>query len=154
MEQNKKICKNCETEFIDEDGNRDFCCLLCENYFNHLKEVILKKECKLCGKKFETRKPSQLYCSLKCREINRLNNLDEKYYPYLKWRFEIFKRDNFTCQYCGRNVKEDGVKLQAEHIKPRSKGGSDEWENLTTSCKECNLGKSDYCLDKNHLKKF
>jgi hypothetical protein len=63
----------------------------------------------------------------------------------LKLRFEVFKRDNFTCQYCGRKTPE--VILELEHIIPLSKGGTDELDNLTTSCFECNRGKGASLLD-------
>jgi hypothetical protein len=56
-------------------------------------------------------------------------------------RFEIFQRDNFTCQYCGA-TKDDGAKLELDHKIPYSAGGKDEYANLITSCKTCNLGKS------------
>lgn len=55
-------------------------------------------------------------------------------------RFEVFKRDNFTCQYCGRSAPE--VVLEVDHIVPVSKGGTNDLFNLVTSCKECNRGKS------------
>lgn len=54
-------------------------------------------------------------------------------------RFEVFKRDAFKCQYCGRSAPE--VVLELEHIEPHSKGGTDEVINLCTSCRECNSGK-------------
>lgn len=54
-------------------------------------------------------------------------------------RFEVFKRDGFTCQYCGRRPPE--AVLHVDHVKPRCEGGSDELINLVTSCMECNLGK-------------
>jgi len=63
----------------------------------------------------------------------------------LKLRFEVFKRDDFTCQYCGRKTPE--VILELEHIIPLSKGGTDELDNLTTSCFECNRGKGVSLLD-------
>jgi hypothetical protein len=56
-------------------------------------------------------------------------------------RFEIFQRDNFTCQYCGK-TKNEAVKLEVDHIQPISTGGTDDYNNLITSCKECNQGKS------------
>jgi hypothetical protein len=56
-----------------------------------------------------------------------------------KKRFEVFKRDKFTCVYCGRKPPE--VVLELEHIRARANGGSDEYENLATSCFECNRGK-------------
>jgi 5-methylcytosine-specific restriction endonuclease McrA len=55
-----------------------------------------------------------------------------------KLRFEVFKRDSFTCQYCGRKAPD--ILLQLDHIEPVAKGGL---LNLITSCKDCNLGKSD-----------
>lgn len=55
-------------------------------------------------------------------------------------RFEVFKRDDFTCSYCGR-TRDDGAKLEVDHIVPRAGGGSDELDNLTTSCWDCNHGK-------------
>lgn len=62
-----------------------------------------------------------------------------------KLRFEIFKRDGFTCSYCGRTPP--AVTLQVDHILAVSKGGSSEPENLCTSCHECNIGKSNRPLD-------
>ncbi|GEB79763.1 hypothetical protein DDE01_11780 [Desulfovibrio desulfuricans] len=59
-------------------------------------------------------------------------------------RFEVFKRDSFTCQYCGRKAPD--VILHVDHISPRSKGGSDDIMNYVTSCAECNLGKSNIPL--------
>jgi len=62
-----------------------------------------------------------------------------------KQRFEVFKKYNFTCQYCGRRTPE--VILEIDHIIPKSKGGTDDIENLTASCFECNRGKSGTLLD-------
>lgn len=58
-----------------------------------------------------------------------------------KTRFEIFKRDSFTCQYCGRKAPD--VILECDHIKPVSKGGEDDIINYITSCFDCNRGKGD-----------
>src|SRR4030043_480750 len=63
----------------------------------------------------------------------------------LKLRFEVFKRDGFTCQYCGRKTPE--IILELEHVIPISKGGTDELDNLITSCFECNRGKGVSLLD-------
>lgn len=54
-------------------------------------------------------------------------------------RFEVFKRDGFKCQYCGRSAPD--VILHVDHIKPVATGGKNEIFNLITSCKECNTGK-------------
>lgn len=62
-------------------------------------------------------------------------------------RFEVFKRDGFTCCYCGRNRDGDGVKLHVDHVIPVAEGGSDSIENLVTACQDCNLGKAANLLD-------
>jgi hypothetical protein len=54
-------------------------------------------------------------------------------------RFEIFRRDSFTCVYCGSSGL--GVKLTVDHKVPFSKGGSNEPGNLVTACWQCNIGK-------------
>ena len=56
-----------------------------------------------------------------------------------KKRFEVFKRDKFTCQYCGE--KAPGIILHIDHIIPVCKGGTNKLTNLITSCVGCNLGK-------------
>jgi 5-methylcytosine-specific restriction endonuclease McrA len=60
-------------------------------------------------------------------------------------RFDVFKRDDFRCRYCGLSV-DDGVVLHADHVIPRSKGGPTTLENLVTACAGCNLGKSNKSL--------
>ena len=64
-----------------------------------------------------------------------------------KTRFQIFKRDSFTCQYCGK--KSPDVVLEVDHIEPVSKGGDNEITNLITACFDCNRGKSDKRLSDN-----
>lgn len=59
-------------------------------------------------------------------------------------RFEVFKRDHFTCQYCGAQPP-DAV-LTLDHIEPVSRGGTDDIHNLITACERCNSGKSDKVL--------
>ena len=60
-------------------------------------------------------------------------------------RFEVFKRDAFKCQYCGKPAPE--VTLEVDHIIPVSKGGNNDLINLITSCRDCNAGKSNRELD-------
>lgn len=63
----------------------------------------------------------------------------------VRTRFEVFKRDRFTCSYCGRTPPE--VLLEADHIIPRAAGGSDDIANLTTACATCNRGKAARLLE-------
>ena len=62
-----------------------------------------------------------------------------------KLRFEVFKRDSFTCQYCGKSAPD--VVLELDHIKPVAKGGRNELLNLVASCVDCNRGKGARELD-------
>jgi 5-methylcytosine-specific restriction endonuclease McrA len=58
--------------------------------------------------------------------------------PHVKLtKVEIFRRDNYTCQYCGIRAKG----LTIDHITPRYLGGDHSWENLVTACPECNRKK-------------
>lgn len=66
-----------------------------------------------------------------------------------KLRFEVFKRDMFTCQYCGRKAPE--VVLQVDHLDPVSKGGKNVLMNLVTACVDCNSGKGARTLDDNSV---
>lgn len=53
-------------------------------------------------------------------------------------RREIFLRDKYTCQYCGR----EGRDLTIDHVFPRHRGGKHIWENLVSACKGCNHRKA------------
>jgi 5-methylcytosine-specific restriction endonuclease McrA len=54
-------------------------------------------------------------------------------------RFNIYARDDNTCQYCGRHFRRADLNL--DHVVPRSRGGSTTWENVVCSCVSCNLRK-------------
>ena len=62
-----------------------------------------------------------------------------------KIRFEVFKRDAFTCQYCGQMAPD--VLLEVDHIKPVASGGKNGLLNLVTACISCNRGKGANELD-------
>jgi 5-methylcytosine-specific restriction endonuclease McrA len=52
-------------------------------------------------------------------------------------RRNLFQRDGHRCQYCGCT----GQQLSIDHVVPRSRGGSDSWDNVTTACLPCNVRK-------------
>lgn len=62
-----------------------------------------------------------------------------------KTRFEVFKRDKFTCQYCG--AKAPDAILHVDHINPVANGGDSAILNLVTACVACNSGKGARTLD-------
>ena len=57
-----------------------------------------------------------------------------------KTRFMLFKRDAFTCQYCGRTPP--NITLEIDHIIPVKSGGTNDEDNLIVACFDCNRGKS------------
>lgn len=56
-------------------------------------------------------------------------------------RRNIFKRDRFACQYCGRQP--GSKELTLDHVVPRAQGGESTWENCVLACVECNKRKAD-----------
>ena len=52
-------------------------------------------------------------------------------------RRNLFHRDGHRCQYCGASAEQ----LSVDHVVPRSRGGLDTWENVTTACLPCNVRK-------------
>ncbi|HJO11983.1 MAG TPA: HNH endonuclease [Gammaproteobacteria bacterium] len=76
--------------------------------------------------------PSIVACAGKVHKDN--------FNPPLENRF-LFRRDKNICLYCGGQFKWN--KLSRDHVKPLSKGGSDAWTNVVTSCRRCNNRKAD-----------
>lgn len=67
--------------------------------------------------------------------VIRLDAMIKRPRPQIKLnKQEVFRRDNYTCQYCGHTGKE----LTLDHVIPRRLGGSHTWENLVTACRQCN----------------
>ena len=57
---------------------------------------------------------------------------------------KVFRRDRFTCQYCGLDGSrsfENWLILTIDYVHPRAKGGSRKMENLVAACRPCNLMK-------------
>jgi len=53
-------------------------------------------------------------------------------------RLEVFNRDRYTCQYCGKETRQ----LTLDHIIPRHQGGQHTWENVVSACVPCNRHKA------------
>jgi 5-methylcytosine-specific restriction endonuclease McrA len=76
--------------------------------------------------------------------VIRLERMVRRPRPKVKLnKQEIFRRDHYTCQYCGRN----DVELTLDHIIPRRLGGRHSWENLVAACRACNHRKGGRMLD-------
>lgn len=55
-------------------------------------------------------------------------------------RFEVLKRDNHTCRYCGATAPD--ATLTVDHVTPVALGGTDDPSNLVAACRDCNYGKA------------
>lgn len=67
--------------------------------------------------------------------IIRLDQMIKRPRPKVKLtKIEIFRRDDFTCQYCGQKP----AKLTIDHVIPRHLGGLHIWDNVVTACPACN----------------
>ena len=76
--------------------------------------------------------------------IRRSNRFDVQDWKEWKNISEIvFKRDNYTCFYCGRS----DCKMEIDHLLPVSRSGGDDISNLVTSCRRCNAQKHDKTLN-------
>ncbi len=62
-------------------------------------------------------------------------------------RREIFNRDRFTCQYCGKHTHD----LTLDHVVPRHRGGDHGWDNLASACKACNHRKAGRTPQEAHM---
>ena len=76
--------------------------------------------------------------------VIRLMRMVSRPRPQLKMtRREIFRRDAFTCQYCGRHTSD----LTIDHVLPRHMGGRHIWNNVVAACPSCNHRKGGRTLD-------
>jgi 5-methylcytosine-specific restriction endonuclease McrA len=75
--------------------------------------------------------------------VIRLEHIVHRPRPRVKLtKREIFRRDNYTCQYCGHQA----AHLTIDHIIPRHRGGQHRWDNLVTACAACNRRKGGHLI--------
>jgi 5-methylcytosine-specific restriction endonuclease McrA len=70
--------------------------------------------------------------------VIRLRYMIQRPHPRVRLcKREIFRRDGYRCQYCGRSTK----RLTLDHVRPRYRGGGYSWDNLVSACPQCNRRK-------------
>ena len=80
--------------------------------------------------------------------VIRLENMVHRPHPRVKLtRKEIFRRDNYTCQYCGSTTRT----LTIDHVLPRHLDGPHSWENVVTACSICNHEKGGRTLEQSGM---
>ncbi len=63
-------------------------------------------------------------------------------------RRDVFLRDRFACQYCGKQTKD----LTLDHVLPRHRGGGHDWGNVVAACKTCNHRKAGHTPLEAHMR--
>lgn len=161
VESWKEQCeKECESAFFKKHRKEQYLSIIDDEHeFNfHLqrdqtryRQVNYVKHAYTVSQVCETRKFSfdelqNRYDSLKQigfeTTIKKYNSKEQRKLMTKELRSKIAKRDNYTCQICGKYMP-DGVGLHIDHIVPVAKGGKSVESNLQVLCSKCNGSKSD-----------
>ncbi len=80
--------------------------------------------------------------------VIRLEHMITRPRPRIKLsRREVFRRDNYTCQYCGRHSTD----LTIDHVLPRHLSGKHVWRNVVAACPQCNHRKGGRTLEESNM---
>lgn len=84
-----------------------------------------------------------------CPSVIRLDYLIRRPRPRVRLgRREVFRRDDYTCQYCGIRTRS----LTVDHVVPKHRGGASTWTNLASACRACNRRKGGKTLAEAHMR--
>lgn len=121
--------------------NADFMFLNLVSWKRAIK-LVLKDKVEIIKKSKEYVKAgnNKIYIPMVVRLVNMVKHILRKKFTFSKKN--VFIRDDYTCQYCGKVVSEPTI----DHVFPVSKGGKTTWENCVTSCKKCNNEKGNLSL--------
>ena len=136
QKQQIKICIDCENEYIGFGSSLR--CEICRD----IRSIIVRQNYYKTEQYKITRKKS-------CGDHrHRAKNFKVPYVKFDKWN-EVYKRDNFICQYCGIVCDTNKINKNKKNyitidcIIPMSKGGAYEPSNCVTACRSCNSKKGD-----------
>jgi hypothetical protein len=159
--KHRHICHCCGSEFYCSTTKQKYCSIKC--YSKKSNEHLYsngKKQCAMCKgwfdlSSFKIKKHNGTLRSY-CTDCHKSKN-NAKNYKRRAWNaeikndlnvFKVFSDCNWKCSYCGCDTpKELRGKMQnnspeLDHIIPLSKGGSHTYDNVTLSCRKCNLSKN------------
>lgn len=135
MEKFLKVEKRLIDKIISDKSSFDIIIKIKVIYVNRNNEIIDSK-----SGKFYFEDVLEFYENWKNGKVYAANMKEERKVMNDNIRYNVFKRDNFTCKICGA-TQADGVKLHVDHIIPVSMGGKTVMSNLQTLCDRCNIGK-------------
>jgi 5-methylcytosine-specific restriction endonuclease McrA len=72
--------------------------------------------------------------------LTQYNRVPRREAPFT--RRNLFLRDDYTCQYCGK--RGPSHRLSIDHVQPRSRDGSTSWDNCVLACMRCNARKANH----------
>jgi len=109
------------------------------------------RQCIRCEGTYNSPYPQRVHCSDLCRELHRKDRGVTLYHGWISQaeRAALYERDNYTCWLCnemcdaGADQQRDGKAPTLDHVIPRSKGGTHDYDNLRTACRSCNSTRSD-----------
>ncbi len=107
-----------------------------------LPEMLDKFKSWYLSAKLENENEDEEHTELESTDASNMPEMDSYTFVRAGLWWSVLARDNWICCSCGRSSKEEGIILEVDHIIPRSKGGTDDLDNLQTLCKKCNAGKS------------
>ncbi len=84
----------------------------------------------------------KLPCIIKLKDFVHYNSMN-----VVMSRKNILIRDQYTCQYCGSK----STRLTIDHIIPKERSGSDNWDNLVVACQPCNKQKGNLTPDEANM---
>jgi len=148
----KKVCRTCSGSYIGQGCASVFCSTECRDKFAE----DSPHKCQKCNgtidigwslKTWEASVVCQGCASVKPVKAiaqPRVELMIDEYDGPVATRWQLLERDGFRCVYCGGTPIYNAVVLQADHIVPLSKGGSNKMSNVVTACSDCNYAK---CAD-------
>lgn len=79
--------------------------------------------------------------------LSSYDSMPRKEVPFT--RRNLYKRDAFTCQYCGKRMAAEDLSI--DHVEPKSRGGKTSWTNCVLACIRCNVRKSNRTPAEAHM---
>jgi 5-methylcytosine-specific restriction endonuclease McrA len=108
--------------------------------------ILTEKAALIMNGRGEIRTASSTYS---IPSVIRLVRMVHRPRPHVKLtRREVFRRDSYTCQYCGKRA----LTLTVDHVVPRHLGGNHIWVNVVTACSACNHYKGGRTLAESNLR--